>query len=196
MAQAGTLLSDLDGQAGGSDKDLVQAILADMSVPSQRGPPPALPQQAPPGYGQQPNTTAPVTMDSRIPTSHMIGNEHPTPADFAAAMQGMNSVRPHEAMIQGAPVGVMPGVQQQVVASAPTKNLYGRILDEAKLPVLIAILFFVFSLPPIRVLVAHYIPSFLRPTGDLTMVGLAAMAGVVGGMFWLLSRVIAPLLSL
>ncbi len=108
MAQAGTLLSDLDGQSSGNDGDLVQKILADMSVPSQRGPPPPppMPQQTPPQYNQIPSTTAPMTMDSRIPTTHMIGNEHPTPADFAAAMHGMNMQQAGHA-----PIGMMPGAQ-------------------------------------------------------------------------------------
>ncbi len=198
MAQAGTLLSDLDGQSSGNDGDLVQKILADMSVPSQRGPPPPppMPQQTPPQYNQIPSTTAPMTMDSRIPTTHMIGNEHPTPADFAAAMHGMN-------MQQGshAPVGMMPGAQvyssqQQPPIAPPSKNIYGRILDEIKTPLLVAILFLTFSLPPVRVLIAHYLPSILKPTGDLTMLGLAGLALVAGAVFWVFQRVIAPLLSL
>ncbi len=197
MAQAGTLLSDLDGQGGGGggDGDLVQKILADMSLPNQRAPPPppAMPQQTHPSYAQMPTTTAPMTMDSRIPTTHMIGNEHPTPADFAAAMHGMNQ------MHAGAPVGhMMPGVQTQPVAQAapPSKNLYGRILDEIKLPVLVTLLFFTFSLPPVRVLISHYIPSLIKPTGDFTLLGTAGIAATVGAIFWILHRVIAPLLSL
>jgi hypothetical protein len=197
MAQAGTLISDLDGVSGGgtgADGDLVQKILADMSVPSQRGPPPPppMPQQTPQTYAQMPNTMSPMTMDSRIPTTHMIGNEHPTPADFAAAMHGMS----HNA----APVGMMPGAQGMVMASsqppAASKNIYGRILDEVKIPITIAVLFFVFSLPPIRVLIAHYLPSLIKPTGEMTVLGLGGTSLVVGLVFWILHRVIAPLLSL
>jgi hypothetical protein len=201
MAQAGTLLSDLDGGGGGgggsgADGDLVQKILADMSLPNQRGPPPPppMPQQTPQSYAQTAHTMAPMTMDSRIPTTHMIGNEHPTPADFAAAMHGMNA----QHMQHGAPVGMMPGAQgiQVAAAAPPSKNFYGRVLDEIKIPITVAILFFVFSLTPIRVLLAHYIPSLIKPTGDLTIVGLGGIALVVGLTFWILHRVIAPLLSL
>lgn len=190
------LLSELDEQGGGGgagDGDLVQKILADMSVPNQRSPPPPppMPQQTPQTYEQMPHTMAPMTMDSRIPTTHMIGNEHPTPADFAAAMHGMS----HNA----APVGMMPGAQGMVSASPqqPTsKNIYGRILDEVKLPFTIAALFFVFSLPPIRVLIAHYLPSLIKPTGEMTILGLSGTSLFVGFIFWILHRVIAPLLSL
>ena len=202
MAQAGTLLSDLDGQTGGSDGDLVQKILSDMNQPSQRGPPPPppMPQQTPPQYSQMPSTTAPMTMDSRIPTTHMIGNEHPTPADFAAAMHGMNGqqgghMAPHQQY--AAPIGMMPGAQPSLMTQQSTsKNIYGRILDEIKTPLLVAFLFLTFSLPPVRVLIAHYLPSILKPTGELTMLGLAGIAATAGSIFWFLQRVIAPLLSL
>ncbi len=200
MASAGTLLSDLDGQSSsGNDGDLVQKILADMSVSStQRAPPPppAMPAQQQIQYQQMPTTVSPLTMDSRIPTAHVIGNEHPTPADFAAAMAGMNNIRPHEQSLMGAPVGTMPGYTATQTYEPPAKNLYGRVLDELKVPFVVALLFFVFSLPPIRVLVAHYIPMFIKPTGDFTVVGLGIASLVVAVTFWFLQRVIAPLLSL
>ena len=202
MASAGTLLSDLDGGEGGGDGDLVQKILADMNIPSggggERGmppPPPPMPQQAPPNYAQMPSSTQGMTMDSHIPTSHMIGNEHPTPADFAAAMAGVASSRPDIAAM-AAPVGQpMPGVMPTTY-EAPSKNLYGTVLQEAKVPLVVAFLFLVFSLPPIRVLIAHYAPSLIRPTGDYHMTGLLTVSVLVGASFWVLQRVIAPLLSL
>jgi len=202
MASAGTLLSDLDGGEGGGDGDLVQKILADMNIPrgggGERGmppPPPPMPQQAPPNYAQMPSSTQGMTMDSHIPTSHMIGNEHPTPADFAAAMAGVASSRPDIAAM-AAPVGQpMPGVMPTTY-EAPSKNLYGTVLQEAKVPLVVAFLFLVFSLPPIRVLIAHYAPSLIRPTGDYHMTGLLTVSVLVGASFWVLQRVIAPLLSL
>lgn len=209
MAAAGTLLADLDEQGGGSDGDLVQKILSDMNIPttSQRSAPPPLPAQAP--IYQQGSSTANMSMDSQIPRSHMIGNEHPSPADFASAMgsshgpmggmQGMQGMQmPMPGMhMQGMQ---MPGMQGMGIPGMgmqePSKNLYGRILEELKVPLVVAILFFVFSLPPIRVLISHYIPSFIKPTGELQTTGLLAVSGVVAATFWLLQRVIAPLLSL
>jgi hypothetical protein len=189
MAAAGTLLADLDSAPGGGDGDLVQKILADMSAPavqSNRPVPPPMPsfaaQPAPPLA-----STQNLTMDGRIPTSHMIGNEHPTPADFAAAMMSGGASA-------GAPYSQTP--QPQQVYEAPQKNLSGRILDEVKIPFVVALLFFLFSMHPIRVLAAYYVPSLVKNTGEFTIPGLLGVSSIVGLTFWILYRVIAPLLSL
>jgi hypothetical protein len=213
MAAAGTLLADLDGQSGGSDGDLVQKILSDMNIPTsggQRVAPPPLPAQTPMYQQQMPSSTAHINMDSHIPTSHMIGNEHPSPADFAAAMNGNQasgmamsgmSGMPGMPSMPGMGLSAMPGMPAMPGMSAnqgqqPSKNLYGKILDELKIPFVVSILFFLFSLPPIRVLVSHYMPSFIKQTGDFNTLGLLAVSLLVGLTFWLLHRVIAPLLSL
>jgi hypothetical protein len=202
MAAAGTLLSDLDGGGGGEsqDGDLVQKILADMNIPSGGGGgrpiPPAMPTPTPQQYQQMASSHQTMTMDRQIPNSHMIGNEHPTPADFAAAMVGLGGQRTDIASM-AAPVGPMPGAPiPGTVYEPPTKNLYGRIVDEAKVPFVVALLFFVFSLPPIRVLVGHYMPRLLQPTGEFHITGLLMASAIVGATFWILQRVIAPLLSL
>ena len=202
MAAAGTLLSDLDGSGGGGDGDLVQKILSDMNIPSGGGgggrpvPPPMQQQgQGQGGMNRDPGyagSTQNMTMDSRIPTSHMIGNEHPTPADFAAAMAGVPSMgSPFTQAPLTAMQEPMPGF-----ASGGKMNIYSRIVQEIKVPFVVALLFFVFSLPPVRVLVSHYMRSMIKPTGELNMIGLLFISLVVGAVFWLLQRVIAPLLSL
>jgi hypothetical protein len=209
MAAAGTLLADLD-QGGGGDGDLVQKILSDMNIPTastQRSAPPPLPAQAPIYQQQMASSTSHMNMDSRIPTSHMIGNEHPSPADFANAMgpsMGQMGGMPMGGMpMGGMPMGGMPMTQQMQMPGMttpgnyePSKNMYSKLLDEMKVPFVVAILFFLFSLPPIRVLLSHYIPSMIKQTGELQTTGLLAVSGVVGVTFWLLQRVIAPLLSL
>jgi hypothetical protein len=199
MATAGVMLSDLEG-GGGGDGDLVQKILADMKMPAPQSGmqpvPQAMPQMAQMSQmaqmqqmPQMATSTSGFTMDSRIPTSHVIGNEHPTPADFAAAIYGNGN------QMMGAPL--LPGVQQQQMTyEAPSKNIYGKLAEELKIPFVVALLFFIFSLPPIRVLVAHYIPSFIKPTGEYMYTGLLLVSVLVGSMFWILQRVIAPLLSL
>lgn len=213
MAAAGTLLADLDGQSGGSDGDLVQKILSDMNIPTsggQRVAPPPLPAQTPMYQQQMPSSTAHINMDSHIPTSHMIGNEHPSPADFAAAMNGNQASGMAMSGMSGMPsmsgmpamsgLSAMPGMSglpgMPANQGQPSKNLYGKILDELKIPFVVSILFFLFSLPPIRVLVSHYMPSFIKQTGDFNTLGLLAVSLLVGLTFWLLHRVIAPLLSL
>ncbi len=199
--QAGTLLSELDHTSGGSnDTDIVNKILSDLnSSNSQRGPPPppSMPQQQPQYYQQMPSTTAPITMDSRIPTAHIIGNEHPTPADFANAVAGAQ--RPMEPQnFMGAPVGMMPGYQQQMPQQyyEPSKSFTTKVLEEIKVPFVVGFIFFLFSLPPFRVLISHYLPSLIKPTGEFTLIGLLATSGIVALTFWVLNRVIAPLLSL
>lgn len=207
MAAAGTLLADLDTQSGGGDGDLVQKILSDMNVPTgeqqqRRSPPPPLPAQTPVYQQQMASSTQQMTMDSRIPTSHMIGNEHPTPADFAAAMapmQGMphmgGGYMPQNNMVPG--MAQMGGYMTQHVShEPPSKNMYSIVIEELKVPLVVAILFFLFSLPPIRVLIAHYIPSFVKQTGEFHTTGLLTVSALSGLTFWVLQRVIAPLLSL
>jgi hypothetical protein len=192
MATAGVMLSDLEGGSGG-DGDLVQKILADMKMPAASsgvGAIPAPMPQMPMGSMMGSGSTTGMTMDNRIPTSHVIGNEHPTPADFAAAIHGGNQM-------MGAPIQMMPGsFAQQQSYEPPSKNMYGKIAEEIKIPFVVALLFFVFSLPPIRVLIAHYIPSVIKPTGEYMITGLLMVSLVVGIVFWILQRVIAPLLSL
>ena len=132
-------------------------------------------------------------MDSHIPTSHMIGNEHPSPADFAAAMNANQASSMGLSAMSAMPgLSAMPTNQGQL----PSKNLYGKILDELKIPFVVSILFFLFSLPPIRILVSHYMPSFIKQTGEFNTLGLFAVSLLVGLTFWVLHRVIAPLLSL
>lgn len=206
MATAGTLLSDLQGSSN-QDGDLVQKILSDMNIPTGSGSkslPPPLPGNTPFSPSQMATSTQPMTMDSRIPTSHMIGNEHPTPADFAAAMVGANRApemyMPANSMVPGAYANALASMAPQSASSSgfdlPGKNVYGRILDEVKIPFVVALLFFVFSLPPIRVLVSHYIPSLIRNTGEYQIPGLLLVSAIVGLTFWVLYRVVAPLLSI
>jgi hypothetical protein len=76
------------------------------------------------------------------------------------------------------------------------KNVYSRVADEIKTPILVTLLFFVFSMPFINILFSHYIPSLIKPTGDLTTVGVLVKAALAGATFWVLQRVVAPLLAL
>jgi hypothetical protein len=82
------------------------------------------------------------------------------------------------------------------IPEAPKKNMYARIAEELKTPILFTLMMFVFSLPFVHVLFSHYIPSLVKPSGDLTTMGLLAKSVLAGGMFWILQRVIAPLVSL
>jgi hypothetical protein len=202
MASAGTLLSELDakGPSTSQDNDLVERILMDMNSSGGNGnsvqnggrgmaaPPPPLPAQLPPGV--PPGTSFPQAVDPMTAQAHVIGKDHPTPGDFAAAMYGMN--RPSEAQMY---TGGKQMANDDNEYEEPKKNWYARILQEIKTPLIVATLFFVLSLPAVNLLVAHYIPSLVLPTGSLTMIGLGAKALLAGASFWVLVRVITPLLK-
>jgi hypothetical protein len=219
MASSGTLLSDLDGNGGGGgmggDTDLVKKIFAEMNTPGQANPMMGGNNGGGMIMSPNPNTTAQMTMDSAPPTSHIIGKEHPTPADFAAAMHGVprspdggmalpppmsGSANMAPANSGWAPYGNVAAPSMPMMIPDPVestkKNLYARIADELKTPILVSILVFVFSLPFLNVLFSHYIPSLIKPTGDLTHIGLLVKAALAGTTFWTLQRVIAPLVSL
>lgn len=206
MASAGTLLSELDarGSAPSQDSDLVDKIMMDINSSGgsggnsvqmpQRGmaaPPPPLPAQAPPGI--PPANSFPQAMDPLTAQAHVIGKDHPTPGDFAAAMYGMN--RPSESALYGKGGNTEGFRGQDEEYEEPKKNLYARIWDELKTPLVVTLLFFVLSLPAVNVLVAHYLPSFILPTGALNMLGLVVKSLAAGALFWVLQRVVAPLLK-
>jgi hypothetical protein len=211
MASSGTLLSDLsEGGApmASGDNDLVKKIFADMNMGSQ-----ANPIMNSSGSGgmimaPNPNTIQPMVMDNVPATSHIIGKDHPTPGDFAAAMHGVPRAEVAGMVPPPMPAnGMMPQGQfasymgqpqqpQMMMPQVPQKNIYARVAEELKTPILVSILVFVFSLPFLNILFSHYAPMLLKPTGDLTSIGLLVKAVAAGGAFWVLQRVIAPLVSL
>lgn len=201
MSSAGTLLSDLDSRSSSNDSDLVEKILADMNGGGGSGsgnsvqmpargmaqPPPPLPMQAPPGVTQG-NTTFPMAADPMTAQAHVIGRDHPTPGDFAAAMHGV----PRSAEGDSWSGGAAPRSSEY---DEPKKNWYARILDDAKIPLVVAMLFFIFSLPAINVVISQYLPSLIQTTGQLSTMGMAAKSLIVGASFWFLLRIVAPLLK-
>ena len=167
MATSGTLLSDLsDGSSGGQDTDLVRKIFAEMNTGSASNP--LMPSGAG-GSGSMimapnPNTTQQMTMDNLPATSHIIGRDHPTPGDFAAAMHGVprtegGGMSPPMAanangMMQQGEYAQYMGQQPQMMMmpQVPQKNMYAKIAEELKTPLLVSILVFVFSLPFLNIL--------------------------------------------
>ena len=196
-----SLLSDLEAKTSPGDDDLVKQIFKDMnsSLPALSGGNEVI-------NSPNPNTVAPLAMDSAPATSHLIGRDHPTAADFAAAMHGV----PRGPMPENGPPPMnpqmynmaSPWINQQtqqmpaLVPMGPTKNIYSRVADEIKTPILVAILVFAFSLPAINVLFTHYIPSLVKPTGDLTTVGTLVKSVLAGAFFWILQRIVTPLLAI
>jgi len=186
-----TLLSDLDSSPPGPSKDgdLVDQILKEMNGP----PLPASPAMIP---AQMPNTAVnSYSMGTNPATAHVIGGAHPTPADFAAAMHSAPQQAGQANFAGGNPYveGPPPVVQQY---RPPKKSYLQRFGDEFKVPLLVSIIVFIFSLPVINVLFAHYIPSMMMSTGQLTTIGLLIKSIIAGAFFWFLQRVIVPLLAI
>jgi hypothetical protein len=197
MAQAGTLLSDLDSKPpvfSNKDDDLVNKILTDMNIPSQSNPI----MSPPSGNGSRvmsapnPNSTYPVAMDPGTATAHMIGKDYPTPADFAHLM---HSPQFSHGGSQFANVPQQAArIQQPTLIESVRGNMYSDIISQIKQPLLVAIIIFIVSLPIINVLIGHYLPSLLRIGGDLTTVGLGVKALIGGFLFWFIQKVLVPLM--
>jgi hypothetical protein len=197
MAQAGTLLSDLDSKPpvfSNKDDDLVNKILQDMNIPSQSNP--VMNSPPPSGNGRvisapNPNSTYPVAMDPATATAHMIGKDYPTPADFAHLM--------HSPQFAGgsqfANVIAPPPVQQPTLIETVKGNMYSDIISQIKQPLLVAIIVFIVSLPIVNVLIGHYLPSLLRIGGDLTTAGLVVKSLLGGFLFWFIQKVLVPLMA-
>lgn len=204
MSSAGTLISDLGG--GASDGDLVQQIFAEMNSSNENSNtnlPPAPSSRAVNKMiqsGPNPNSTAMHSMDGMPSQAHIIGGHQPTPADFAHMMGGGQMSMGPISMGMGGAGGYYPQqmqhqVQQpQYVSNQSGGDIKQFITKELKTPILVAIIAFIMSLPVVNTMVAHYLPSLIRVTGELSTSGLLLKAIVAGGLFWTLQRIIVPLL--
>jgi hypothetical protein len=200
MSQAGTFLDDLDkGHPDSGDTDLVKQIFDSMNEPSSSNPVHSMPSSRAPMINAQqqlPNTLQ-TTADPSIPTAHMIGREHPTSADFQQMIMNsdpvaFNSHGPGSSI--GQSVSSM-NVPTPYIQDTPKMNWQGKMIDELKQPILIAIIVFVITLPALNLLVAHYLPSLLKSTGEFTMLGMLARSLLAGGLFWFCQNIVGPLVS-
>jgi hypothetical protein len=194
MADAGTLLSDLDTSRP-SDGDLVDSILSDLN---QSGSQQRMAPQPPMGARMPIQAVAPVqstypnAADPAVATAHLIGHDHPTEADFQRMMMSAQGPLPFNAMAPQMQQSAQPEMKYQ----PPEKNWQGQWVDELKQPIFVAILVFLVTLPAVHVLVSHYAPNLLGPGGNFTTMGNVARALCSGGLYWVLQRVVAPLLSI
>lgn len=218
MSSASTLISDLDANPPASDDNqFVQRILAELNQPSTSNP-----ISVPPGVisggmasggvinSPNPNTMAPMTMDPSAAQAHLIGKDAPTPADFARMMyQGQPAGSPiggmpvqmQPPMGAGAPYGTAPQQQQtqnpQLVylpqQDSWYTNLTNGLVGQLKLPLLVAIVIFIMSLPAVNLLLAHYVPFLVKASGEMSSSGQLAKALAGGVLFWVFYKVIIPL---
>ena len=196
---SGTMLSDLgQGTPDNSDGDFVQRILADLNT-SESASNPVMNNMPPPaGNGRvinspNPNTTYPLAMDPATATAHMIGKDFPTAGDFST-MMNQSSGAPYQQgqQQQGAGQQQAPPILTQLTTG---KGYVNDLIHQMRQPLLVAIIFFVVSLPVINVLIGHYMPSLLRAGGDLTTVGLLVKSLGAGAAYWVILNVLVPLVS-
>jgi hypothetical protein len=162
----------------------------------QRAPPPPAARMAMQQNAPMPSAY-PNAADPSVPTAHMIGKDHPTEADFQRMMMAAQGPLPYNAMapqMQG--MAAPPAPSPPPSYEEPKKNWQGQWIDELKQPLLVALVLFVVTLPAVNLLVSHYAPSLLRPGGDFTTIGLVARSVLGGVLFWILTRVVAPLVSM
>jgi hypothetical protein len=203
MANAGTLLSDLDGKAPiAGDGDLVKMIYQDMNSGGSSMPAPMGGiQSGPMNPMPPPQSTQNYQMDSVPPTAHIIGGQHPTAGDFAQMLQSSAPGFPSGGNWAGAGLAQQGPTQAQIAAQIASMQLnQGKawssyIGEEMKAPILIALLVFFVNLPFLSVLVAHYAPWMLKSSGDMNLYGQLSKALLVGAMFWGANRVILPLVG-
>jgi hypothetical protein len=207
MSSAGTLISDLDGKAPtGGDDDLVRQIMADINTGGGGGGNMAMPPQQPSmGVGppppqmnsykiQQPNanTIYNQAVDPAVPTAHMIGSQHPNPADFATMMMANGQGTPYISHQQQQYLQALPQ-QQMLQKNGPSWK--ATLFEQLRQPLLVTIIVFVLSLPAVNILLQHYAPTLLRTGGDLNNLGLIVRASLAGGLFWLFQNVVGPLIA-
>ena len=192
MSSSGTLISDLDSSPS-LDGDLIKRIMADVNSSG------VLPPPAPaPSINVNSPSTFQHTMDTVPATAHIIGKDHPSSGDFQAAIQqGYASQGPMPMM--GPPMqqaAWQPPQQMPMQIPEPPRKWSTFIFDELKMPILVSLLVFIFCLPILNVVIANYVPYLVKSTGDLTTLGLVLKSLLAGSTFWILQRIIVPLLSL
>ena len=68
------------------------------------------------------------------------------------------------------------------------KTFTEKILDEMKNPLIVSVLFVLFSLKQLDTSVIKFIPKALSATGEITPIGLATKGLIVGVVFYLLKK--------
>ena len=200
MSSSGTLISDLDSSPSlDGDGDLIKRIMADVNS-SGVLPPPAPAPSVNVVNSPNPNSTFQHAMDNVPATAHIIGKDHPSSGDFQAAIQQNAGYASQGPMPMMAPsmqqAAWQPQQQISMPMPEPSRKWSTFIFDELKMPVLVALLVFVFSLPVLNIVIANYVPYLVKSTGDLTTLGLVLKSVLAGSTFWILQRIIVPLLSL
>jgi len=184
-----------DGQA--SDEERVQRIIQEMNSGDGEGgneqhtEPPGGGQQQQPNYqyeqarqGQHPQMQHPQMQQGHMMPGHpMMGRP----------MGPMGGPPQYEAPAQQPSYEEAPAPPEPVIAK---KNVFAHITDALKLPVVVTLIFFLFSLPIVDVYLAKYAHWAFSSGGQLSIPGLvikAVAAGAVMGVYDTLDKVISRL---
>jgi hypothetical protein len=174
--------NDVSDSGNTSDAMRVQRILQEINgggdeAPGQQQAPPHMQQppqhmQQPPMYQDHPNQGAP-------PGYHMYQPPHSMPPQQLMG-PGMVPFQ-HEQMMP--PRQQQQHEQEEQVAAPPLpakKNVWAHITDALKLPVVVAFVFFLLSLPMVDVTLSKYAHWAFSSGGQLSLPGIALKAVVAG----------------
>jgi len=157
-----------DGQA--SDEERVQRIIHEMNSGD------AEPEAPGPSYHQQ---QGPPPQYQPMPGNPNMGRPMAYHPQYDAPVQQQPPVAPEPA--------------EPVVAK---KNVFAHITDAFKLPLVVAIVFFLFSLPVVDLHLAKYAPWAFSSGGHLSIPGLAIKAlaaGTVMGLYDTIDKLVSRL---
>lgn len=170
-----------------SDDDRVKRILADMNAgPEEQSQPPqqdeAPGRQTPPQYEYQPD------QQMAMPP-HMMNNGHP--------MMGRPMPQQMMMMQQAPPQYEEPASAPEPAPPVPAKkNVFAHITDVLKLPVVVALVFLLLSLPVVDLYLSRYAHWAFSAGGNLSIAGLAVKAlaaGLIMGVYDTIDKLVSRL---
>lgn len=81
-----------------------------------------------------------------------------------------------------------PKPQDYIPAAAPPARLeYSKLLEEFRIPILLALLFFVFQMQSFQGLLKRLVPAMFAETGQLTSNGAMMKSGLFGAAYYALT---------
>jgi hypothetical protein len=164
-----------DNQA--SDEERVQRIIREMNSSDDQLPGAGEPQAVP-------------SMGGPMGQMNMMGPPPPQATMLPRrGGNGMEMMHPSQMMYQP-----QVPVEAEPVAAPSKKNVWAHISDAFKLPVVVAVVFFVLSLPVFDVYLSKYAHWAFSAGGHLSMAGLAlkaVAAGAIMGVYDTIDKVIS-----
>jgi hypothetical protein len=70
-------------------------------------------------------------------------------------------------------------MMQQYMEQEPELSFVQKITNEVKIPLIVAVLFVILSLPQFNKVLTKFVPRLLSETGDLNMMGLVAKSIII-----------------